>query len=272
MVHPARLSKTTPFRLLLGDSVKPDKDHHSASHDRRRRVRYRARMSPVWRVQLLLLPAASTVAGCAGSVPGGGREGAFVDYFVYSRDAPGVDDKMTALTPAHWDYMDRFADRLVARGPTLSAGGEAHTGSLHIVAVRDAGAARRFADEEPYQRAGLFAETTIKRYVNLLGRSMRDRPPAPDMRPSTFLLARWSAIPVDDRLVCIARDAIAARPDHWVFLGLLVTDDGTGCTGVAAAADADSAASERALRDVLEALRQEQAPTEVHRWQRGGRR
>jgi uncharacterized protein YciI len=102
-------------------------------------------MSSVWRVQLLLLPAASTLAGCAGSVPGGGREGAFVDYFVYSRDAPGVDDKMTALTPAHWDYMDRFPDRLVARGPTLSADGEAHTGSLHIVAARRNVAATRRA-------------------------------------------------------------------------------------------------------------------------------
>jgi uncharacterized protein YciI len=229
-------------------------------------------MSPLWRGQLLLLPAASALAACAGSAPGGGPEGVFVDYLVYSRDAPGVDGNMTALTPAHWDYMDRFADRLVARGPTLSADGEAHTGSLHIVAVRDAGAARRFADEEPYQGAGLFAETTITRYVNLLGRSMWDRPPPPDLRQSTFLLARWPAIPVDDRLVRTARDGIGARPDHWVFLGLLVTDDGTGCTGVAGAADVDPAAAERALGDVLQALQQEQAPTEIHRWQRGGRR
>jgi hypothetical protein len=229
-------------------------------------------MFPVWRVSLLLLPAASSLAGCAGSAPGGEREAALVDYFVYSRDAPGVDERMTALTPAHWNYMDRFANQLVARGPTLSADGEAHTGSMHIVAVRDAGAARRFADEEPYQRAGLFAETTISRFVNLLRRSMWDRPPAPELRQSTFVLARWPAIPVDDQLVRTARDAIVARPDSWVFLGLLVTDDRTGSIGLVAAADADAADAERVLRDLLEALRQEHAAVEVHRWQRGGRR
>ena len=200
------------------------------------------------------------------------RDGAVVDYFVHSRDAPGVDERMAALTPAHWDYMDRFADRLVARGPTLSADGEEHTGSVHIVAVRDAGAARRFAEEEPYQRDGLFVETAIGRFVDLLGRSMWDRPRAPDSRQSTFVLARWPTIPVDDSLVRAARDAIVGRPDAWVFLGLLVTDDGTGSIGLAAAVDADATAAEQMLRDLLAALRQEQAATEVHRWERGGRR
>jgi uncharacterized protein YciI len=192
--------------------------------------------------------------------------------FVYSRDAPGVEARMTALTPAHWDYMDRFADRLVARGPTLSADGEAHTGSVHIVAVEDAAAARRFAAEEPYQGAGLFAETTISRFENLLGRSMWDRPRPTELRESTFVLACWPATPVDDALLRTARDAIAARPDRWVFLGLLVTDDGAGSIGLVAAADADAAAAERALRELLAALRQDQATVEVHRWERGGRR
>ena len=142
-----------------------------------------------------------------------------VDYFVYSRDAPGVDERMTALTPAHWSYLDGFADR----------------------------------------------------FVDLLGRSMADRPPALELRESTVVLARWPAVPVDDRLLRAAQGAVAARPDRWVFLGLLVTDDGGGSLGLAAA-DADAVAAERLLRELLEALRQEQAVVEVHRWERGGRR
>jgi len=86
------------------------------------------------------------------------------------------------------------------------------------------------------------------------------------------VLARWPAMPVDEELLGTARDAIAARADGWVVLGLLVTDDGTGCIGTVAAADADATAAERLLRDLLETLRHEEAAVEVHRWQRGGRR
>lgn len=111
----------------------------------------------------------------------------------------------------------------------------------------------------------------MSRFVNLLGRSMWDRPPAPDLSRSTFLMARWSAFPADARMMRAVRDAVGAQPDRWVFLGLLVTEDGTGCTGVAAAADLPPGPAELALRGVLEALRREHAPAEVHRWQRGGR-
>jgi uncharacterized protein len=186
-----------------------------------------------------------------------------VDYVVHSRDAAGVSDRMEALTPAHWSYMDQFADRLIARGPTLSADGEAHTGSVHVVSVADAAAARRFADEDPYQRAGLFAETMICRFVNLLGCTMWDRPRPAGHRQSALVLARWEAAPVDDPL------GRGGRLDDWVFLGLLVTDDGSAGVGVVGAVDAGVTDGERAVRALL---RGAPATVEVHRWERGGRR
>src|SRR5688572_6327859 len=117
--------------------------------------------------------------GCARGTQG--RTRTLVDFLVYGRDAAGVGERLDTLAEAHWSYMDRFADRLVARGPTLSADGEEHTGSMHVIAVEDAGAARRFADEEPYHRAGVYAEIQVRRYVNVLGRSMWDRPAARDL-------------------------------------------------------------------------------------------
>ena len=196
---------------------------------------------------------------------------ALADYLVYSRDAPDVGEKLAALAQAHWSYIDRFADRLVARGPTLSADGETHTGSMHILAVEDALAACRFAEEEPFHGAGLYAETEISRYINVLGRSMWDRPPARDLEQTTFFIAGWPAIGADERTVREAREAAFAGSDLWVFLGLLASDDASRCVGIAAAADAPARPAELALRRVMASLGHTDAPVETHRWQRGGR-
>jgi uncharacterized protein len=218
---------------------------------------------------LTLLVTGRSLFGCAGRAQSRGP--ALADYLVYGRDAPDVVERLDALAEAHWSYMDRFADRLVARGPTLSADGEAHTGSMHIVAVEDARAARRFAEQEPYQRAGVYADIRISRYVNLLGGSMWDRPPAPGLEESTFLIAGWPAISAGRRTVRAAREAALAASDSWVFLGLLTSDDASQCTGIAAGADAGPRPAERALRRVMESLGQSGARVEAHRWRRGGR-
>ena len=53
--------------------------------------------------------------------------------------------------------MDGWADVLVARGPVLSNDGERHAGSVHVVDLPDLAAAHRFADEEPFARAGWYS-------------------------------------------------------------------------------------------------------------------
>jgi len=77
-------------------------------------------------------------------------------FFVYGQDRPGAQVEMEALAEAHWSYMDRFADRLILRGPTLSGDGAEHTGSVHVVYLADRASAERFATEEPYWQAGLY--------------------------------------------------------------------------------------------------------------------
>jgi hypothetical protein len=55
-----------------------------------------------------------------------------VDFFVYSRDAVDTaelrDDQ--ALLEEHWSYMDRFAESMIARAPTLDIDRVTATGSL----------------------------------------------------------------------------------------------------------------------------------------------
>lgn len=194
-----------------------------------------------------------------------------MDFVVHGRDAKGVEDRLTRLANAHWDYMDRFARQLVARGPTLSADGEEHTGSVHVVSLANAAEARRFADEEPYARAGVYAEVSVTRFENLLGRTMWQRPPAKEPPFTTFLIARTSSVALAPSDVQALRASIRSRPDAWVFLGLLLSDDGTQCGGAIAAADVEPEAAQRALREVLAPLGLERAQIETSRWSRGGR-
>jgi hypothetical protein len=76
--------------------------------------------------------------------------------------------------------MDEFADGMIARGPTLAADRATWTGSLHIVDLPSAEAAHRFVEREPYNRAGLFDQHLIRRFNNLLGRTMWESPGGSD--------------------------------------------------------------------------------------------
>jgi uncharacterized protein YciI len=70
-------------------------------------------------------------------------------YFVHGVDGENVNAQLERLAERHYAYMDAYSDRLVARGPTLSADGGHHTGSIHVVEVTSMEDARRFAFEEP---------------------------------------------------------------------------------------------------------------------------
>ncbi|WP_426503942.1 YciI family protein [Dactylosporangium sp. McL0621] len=95
-------------------------------------------------------------------------------YFVYCIDRPGSAALRGELTEAHWAYMDGFAGRLHARGPTLTVDGETATGSLHVVDLPSDAAAREFGELEPNWRAGVYAAMEVYRFEDLLGRSMWD--------------------------------------------------------------------------------------------------
>jgi hypothetical protein len=79
------------------------------------------------------------------------------------------------LAEAHWSFVDRYADAMIARGPTLADDdGESMTGSMHLVNLPDAAAAQEFAFEEPYCKAGVFEAVLIRRWGNMLGGTMWD--------------------------------------------------------------------------------------------------
>ena len=169
------------------------------------------------------------------------------DFFVYSRDAPGVahlrDDR--ELLEAHWSYMDAFAGSMIARGPTLTPDRETATGSLHVLGLPSVDAVHRFVAEEPNNRAGVYAEHLVFRFENLLGRTMWE-------------FSRTAGEPL---FLVLARSG-AAGAERPIVHGRLSTLDDARPAGVALAVEA------RDLDAALTGL----DGVEVHDWELGGRR
>ncbi|MBI0383763.1 YciI family protein, partial [Streptomyces albiflaviniger] len=99
-----------------------------------------------------------------------------MEFFCYHRDRPGSLALRQELVEQHWSYMDRYASEMIARGPTLSAVDGTPTGSVHIVDLPDPAAARSFAFDEPGYQAGVYRDVLLRRWRNVLGRTMWEFP------------------------------------------------------------------------------------------------
>lgn len=155
------------------------------------------------------------------------------------------------LAERHWSYMDRYAAQLIARGPTLD--GDTATGSVHIVDLPDAAAARAFAFDEPNYQAGVYRDVLLRRWRNLLGRTMWDFPGG--RGGGHLVLGLGSGDPVD-------LEPPADR-DALIAYGPLLSDDATAWLGTAALVRTPDPAA------VLTVDRY--AAVEVHDWHFGGR-
>jgi uncharacterized protein len=180
-----------------------------------------------------------------------------MDFFCYHRDRPGSMWLREELVEEHWSYMDRYQAGMIARGPTLADDGDTATGSVHIVALPDPAAARGFAFDEPNYQAGVYRDVLLRRWHNLLGRTMWDFPGGPGGRK--YLALGLGTDPGADL-------AVPPHRDELIAYGPLLSDDGATWLGTAAlvrAPDPDLA------RAVLAPGRY--AAVEVHNWEFGGR-
>jgi uncharacterized protein YciI len=180
-----------------------------------------------------------------------------MEFFVYGRDRPSVDALRDETTEAHWSFMDRYADALIARGPTLTDDGELATGSVHIVDLPDRAAAEVFAFDEPYFKAGVFAEVLVCRWRNRLGRTMWQFP---------------RELGGEQRFVIIGHAEGGTEPHladdgRLIVAGPLLSDDGTRWLGTVILTQQP----DRVAADSL-VLGEPYQRVEVHRWEFGGRR
>ncbi|MER6158804.1 YciI family protein [Streptomyces sp. NPDC001868] len=189
-----------------------------------------------------------------------------MEFFCYHRDRPNSLALREELTEAHWSYMDGYEKELIARGPAFAEDGETPTGSVHIVDLPDATAARAFAFDEPNYQAGAFRDVLLRRWRNLLGRTMWEFPGGRSGDPRYLVLG---LAPDTGAGTGDAADLVvpAAWRDELIAYGPLLSDDGTAWLGTAALLRAPDRAT---ARTVLAAHRY--ADVEVHEWEFGGRR
>ncbi|MEU3341928.1 YciI family protein [Streptomyces sp. NPDC002144] len=181
-----------------------------------------------------------------------------MEFFCYHRDRAGSAALREELLQAHWSYMDGHAKEMIARGPTFPSEGDAPSGSVHILDLPDPAAARAFAFDEPNYQAGVYRDVLLRRWRNVLGRTMWEFPGGRTGGDRYLVLGLGSGPAVD-------LDPPAER-DELIAYGPLLSDDGATWLGTAVllrAPDRDAA------RAVLSPGGY--ADVEVHDWQFGGR-
>ncbi|MEW2554516.1 YciI family protein [Streptomyces zhihengii] len=182
-----------------------------------------------------------------------------MEYFCYHRDRPDSLPLREELLERHWSYMDRYEKELIARGPAFTHDGETLTGSVHIIDLPDPAAARAFAFDEPNYQAGAYRDVLLRRWRNMLGRTMWDFP-GDRSSGSHYLVLGLGEGPAADLDLPPDRDELIAY-------GPLLADDGDTWLGTAVLLRAPSPDAARA---VLTPDRY--ADIEVHAWEFGGRR
>jgi uncharacterized protein YciI len=181
-----------------------------------------------------------------------------MEFFCYHRDRPGSLPLRHDLLEEHWSYMDRYAKEMIARGPTFAGDDDTPTGSVHMVDLPDPAAARAFAFDEPGYQAGVYRDVMLRRWRNMLGRTMWDFPGGRAGGERYLVLGLGTATTADL--------AVPPGRDELIAYGPLLSDDGATWLGTAALVRGPDPETARA---VLPPDRY--AHVEVHNWQFGGR-
>lgn len=182
-----------------------------------------------------------------------------MEFLCYHRDRIGSLPLREELLTEHWAYMDRYAEEMIARGPTFAADGDTPSGSLHVLDLPDPAAARAFAFDEPNYQAGVYRDVLLRRWRNTLGRTMWDFPGG-RLGGNRYLVLGLGTGDAADL-------APPSDRDELIAYGPLLSDDGSTWLGTAALLRAPDPLSARA---VLSSDRY--ADIEVHDWEFGGRR
>ncbi|MFE3516251.1 YciI family protein [Streptomyces sp. NPDC059166] len=182
-----------------------------------------------------------------------------MEFLCYHRDRPNSLPLREKLQEEHWSYMDRYAEGMIARGPTFSEDGETVTGSLHILGLPDPAAARAFAFDEPNHQAGVYRDVMLRRWHNALGRTMWDFPGGA-VGGNRYLVLGLGGGHATDL-------AAPSDGDDLIAYGPLLSDDGSDRLGTAALVRAAGPDEARGLLTP-----DGYAAVEVHDWEFGGRR
>jgi uncharacterized protein len=82
-------------------------------------------------------------------------------------DRADAGDIRARVRPEHKAYLALVAERIAFAGPLLGDDGQTMTGSLLVIDFDDRDAALAWQRDEPFTRAGLYAQTQVHAFRNL---------------------------------------------------------------------------------------------------------
>ena len=82
-------------------------------------------------------------------------------------DRADAGDLRLRVRPEHKDYLARVAQRIAFAGPLLADDGQTMLGSLLVIDFADRAAALAWLQQEPFTRAGLYAQSQVHAFANL---------------------------------------------------------------------------------------------------------
>jgi uncharacterized protein len=85
-------------------------------------------------------------------------------YFVIATDKPNAIETRLATRPDHLDYINTLGPRVKLGGPFLDKDRETPVGSILLIEAEDRGALDTILANDPYVKAGLFANVDVKEW------------------------------------------------------------------------------------------------------------
>ena len=90
-------------------------------------------------------------------------------FLINARDKANSTDLRLATREAHLSWAGDYADKIAMAGPVLSEDGETMRGSTFVIELASLDAAKAWAADDPYAKAGLFEHTESIPFKWLIG-------------------------------------------------------------------------------------------------------
>ena len=87
-------------------------------------------------------------------------------YVLICNDKPDSEELRKSVRDSHLNHLQNYDVRFA--GPMLSDDAETMIGSIIVIEGDSREVAQSFADNDPYQQAGLFADVTIRPFRQVL--------------------------------------------------------------------------------------------------------
>lgn len=93
------------------------------------------------------------------------RQDGTMQFIVHGTDVADSEDLRAPLAQDDRDYLAEHAERIIARGALMADDGETIIGNACLLDVADRAAAEDLWADEPFNRAGVYGQISIERWL-----------------------------------------------------------------------------------------------------------